>query len=269
MNRILWLFKPKNSKAFTLLEQSLVIAVLAIMAATGSMYFSKTSHKQKYEETNRRINVINDAILAYYLKKTSGTTITNDMFPCPASPTLSQDDIDYGLVTNSGLTCNLPSKNNGYSYGVIPVRSLGLPYYYGYDAWGNRLSYVVKYDNVADVLVDWTDAALAEKLYMIISHGENGNSAFTKSGAQRKASNDDNEIKNSINSTNYSEIASYQNSATYDDVIHTITGSRFMLNLSGGVIPSQTFCTIMREKTYNDDACKTLRNKILTLCPKQ
>ena len=259
----------RRKNAFTLLEQSLVIAILSIMTASGALYYSNSDFQTRHDETIRRISVVHNAIIAYYLKNSAAEAITNDIFPCPADPVLEQQHSNYGVATNNGTTCNLTSKKNNYFYGVVPVTTLGLPFFYGYDAWGNRLSYVLKYDNVADILTNWTDAAMVEKLYMIISHGENGFFAFTKSGAQRKSSNDNNEINNSINASNYNNISAYDQTATYDDIVFAATGSRFMTDLAGGVVPSESFCKLIKEKTYSDNACNMLKNKLLTLCPKQ
>ena len=258
-----------DKRAFSLLEQSLVIAILSLMMATGSLYFKNSDYKYKYDETNRRVKILNNAIISYYLKNSASATISDGEFPCPADPALNQSDTSFGLDSSTGSTCNLSYSNNNYFYGSIPIRDLGLPYFYAYDAWGHRFSYVVKYSNVPDILTDWSENSKTEMLYAIISHGENGYSAYNKYGAKRQVSSDSNELNNSIDSTDYSLVADYNKTSSYDDLVYSITGARFLSELAGGVIPNSILCNVLNNKTYTDNSCVILQNKILTMCPEQ
>lgn len=258
-----------DHRAFSLLEQSLVIAILSIMMATGSLYFKNSDYKYKYDETNRRVKILNNAIIAYYLKNSASETIFDDEFPCPANPDLNQSHSSFGLDSSTGSTCNLSYYNNNYFYGSIPIRDLGLPYFYAYDAWGHRFSYVVKYSNVPNILANWSESSKREMLYAIISHGENGNFAYNKYGAKRQASTNENEKNNSIDSENYSLVEDYNKTSSYDDLVFSVTGARFLSELSGGVIPNRILCNAFNKKIYTDDnsSCVILKNKILTMCP--
>jgi len=134
-------WRHRACAAFSLLELSVVIVIISVVAVMGlegtAMYFDRVA----YQVTQERISVVDDAIARYY--RQFGT------LPCPASQSLVQTDSCYGkgYRVNGGDQCasyaSACSANttSGFRHGDVPVRDLNLPLHYMVDGYGNRLRY--------------------------------------------------------------------------------------------------------------------------------
>ncbi len=135
--------------------------------------------------------------------------------PCPADPTLTLGDPNYGVeIFDTIDTCT--SGNTG----MLPVATLNLHPNMAFDAWGRRLKYVVIGDYVeatiglttvsADTIniknlagTDYNPSGIAENriVLLVISHGENGFGAYLGRGGDPTFTNGSTteELENSQN----------------------------------------------------------------------
>jgi hypothetical protein len=165
------LVKMNNNKAFTIVELSILITIMAIILSQSLVISSRFSEKYKIRETERRMQVIKRALASYYKKK--------EKLPLPADleigdfyaenkkdgdPRKAQNFYAPGAMLNhvndalieypasSGVFYEKYEINNQYHtvkrsgnflYGAVPIIELGLSKEYFSDAWGRRISYVL------------------------------------------------------------------------------------------------------------------------------
>lgn len=124
------------------MELSLVILIVSILIA-GSLSVSMSSiDKARHRESEKRINAIYKAMGSYLL--------ANKALPCPASLLNVKNDSSYGLAGLSGDCNNIAGVYEGSSgnsaelvYGMVPIRTLGLPIEMAEDGFGSKFTYVV------------------------------------------------------------------------------------------------------------------------------
>jgi prepilin-type N-terminal cleavage/methylation domain-containing protein len=131
-------------RGFTLLELSIVLGIISLIAGVGMNMASGALKAADRISTQERLNTIKLALDSF--AKTYG------FLPCPADRTLTTVSANFGLesrnVAGTNCTVTTPATqgvvlaNNAF-YGMVPVRTLGLPDNYGGDAWGDKLTYAV------------------------------------------------------------------------------------------------------------------------------
>lgn len=176
------------NKAFSLLELSIVMVVIAVTLTAGlDLVNDKTS---KLEQTKDRIQEVRDAI-ALYRQRNSGK------MPCPAPLNVSTSDSTFGVAL-SEVNCKLTAVGTGTyrnsTYGVrvggVPINTLGLANKYAFDTYGNKLTYVVTEDAVDGTdtdlgkipIFDANDNIISSPIFLILSHGADGRGAFNING---------------------------------------------------------------------------------------
>lgn len=140
--------KNHNKTAFTLVELSITLLIAGILAVG---YLSYKQFSKKYNliiQTEDKLKVVEDALITFIAK--------NGRLPCPASPSQILTNTTFGkeqLNTSAQpATCNTTNTDiftgdltgDTLYYGTVPVRSLGLADDYMFDAWNNRIGYVVQ-----------------------------------------------------------------------------------------------------------------------------
>ncbi len=131
---------------FSLIELSVVILIISIIAAGMLSISSVNLDADKKQITQKRIQAIYKALGNYVAK--------NYYLPCPASLELAKTDADYGAeegdtaATNTARTCTeagvyKSSDVGNIIYGMVPVAALGLPEDMAVDGFGTRFGYVV------------------------------------------------------------------------------------------------------------------------------
>lgn len=141
----------KNKSGFTLLELAIVLALAGVLLTIGLGIGTAQMDVVKLKATQDKLDKINVALTVYYK--------TNGYLPCPAdgslptaNPSFAKDQtVTHTGLNNSGttavgctgtLTNTAPPTPDVY-IGVVPVRTLSLPDDFLYDAWNNRITYVV------------------------------------------------------------------------------------------------------------------------------
>ncbi len=136
----------KKPSAFSLIELSIVLAIISILVTGALSLSTNNANKEKIRITNERINEVYKAMGIYLAK--------NGKLPCPASVKIDKTNQSYGSAADCSYDCSssFPSsslgiwcaKNNtNVWYGMIPTKTLKLSSDYAEDAFGNRFSYFV------------------------------------------------------------------------------------------------------------------------------
>lgn len=184
-------------RAFSLIELSIIVAVIGIITFPMVEYVSALDRLNSYKETRVKIRTISDALTIYYQSN-------NESLPVPANPNLSLNDPNAYKISSSPLTVN--AEGGDLYYGAIPVHDLGLSSEYLLDGFGNKFSYYITQNltntggNRGTIRVKNFDLNGSENDsagYVIVSHGHDGDGAFNRNGQQNSydsASN--NELKN-------------------------------------------------------------------------
>lgn len=196
-----------NAEGFTLIELSIVILISALIFIPLINMYQAYYKKQFIEKTLTNIDLAQSVI----------GTFSSARYPCPADPSLGPTDAGYGLeqVDASGDCITAPGKVVAVAgartaaqtvvIGAIPVRTLKLTTSAAYlpdesslDGWGNKLLYAVTTSQTkASTYVndEGQIAAIDEGTppratagingdahFVVLSHGSNGNGAYTNGG---------------------------------------------------------------------------------------
>jgi prepilin-type N-terminal cleavage/methylation domain-containing protein len=203
----------KSDNGFTLVEMSVVLAIVALLLGGLLPTISSQMDQQNRRETRKQLEEIQQAL--------TGFAIVNGRFPYPAKPSVASTD----SVNNPGKEDN----TIGTGIGVVPWATLGIK---ETDAWGRRFTYVVThpaFDSTSTPITLTSSgtltinnasvggASLASAIpVVIISHGPNGYGAYLPTGAQIPtvgASADE------IDNTNGTPFVSRENSTDFDDLV--------------------------------------------------
>lgn len=240
------------NQGFSILEQSVAITILSILISQGMMVSERLIDNQKYNETVRRITIVEKAIIAYYLQQTENT---KNHFLCPSGAEIIMSHSDFGkekCFNDDGIITK-----GGYYYGSIPIRSLELPDFYMFDGWGRRMSFVVSQQLNSDS---------NHTLYHIISHGSNGKGAYDQDGFQSVLSENAAEKSNSITTKYTTEITNYVMEEEFDDIVVSKNVIEFIRDISGGILLSKAFCDFLDTDNTSSKECNLLQAKIKSLC---
>ncbi len=195
---------------FSLLEMSIVLAIMGIVLAGLIPSITAQIDQQHRNDTIKQMNDIKDALYGY--------TIVNGRLPCPAKASVATN------AANAGLSdCTL-------TLGVIPWVTLGIS---ETDAWGRRFTYSASSAfitanfslNSNGTLTVKTSATggtnVATSIPAIfVSHGSNGFGAYTTTGIQLSPSLAADEADNSDTDTIF---VSHDFTPTFDDLVMWIS----------------------------------------------
>ncbi|MFN7039198.1 MAG: type II secretion system protein [Alphaproteobacteria bacterium] len=138
--------KSINQSAYTLVELSISLSILALMLVGMLGVFIKKDEVKRYKVTIERMERIEKEIANFADK--------NLYLPCPSQGDTLETDVKFGnnsTITynntnnTSGSNCNLVNQSNATTnfVGMVPVRTLNLPDYYAYDGWDRKFSYSI------------------------------------------------------------------------------------------------------------------------------
>jgi prepilin-type N-terminal cleavage/methylation domain-containing protein len=205
----------KRTDGFTLAELAVVLVIVALLVGSLLVPLSAQMDLRNAADTRRALAEIREALLGY--------AAVNGRLPCPAPATIASGVAGAGLEGGwTALGC--PNQNQA---GVVPWATLGVP---ETDAWGRRYSYRVSPSfsrisptininectaprppppqNAAfalcspgdmNVLATGGGAQIAVRVpAVVVSHGKNGNGAYTVLGTQTPAGADADEVGNQL-----------------------------------------------------------------------
>lgn len=255
--------RPDSAGGFTLTELAVVMAIITLLIGGMIMPLSAQRDGQAANETQKKLAEIQEALL--------GFAIANGRLPCPALANLKTGtDAAAGLEgttgTGSALLCT-------YVVGVLPWATLGVA---ETDSWNNRYSYRVTQEfargatgqtsftgtgcppaanpqSAAFALCSQGDltvktAASASTLAgnspaVVISHGKNGNGAYTSLGTQLPIGTDADEQDNQLTGAAGTTMAnanfiSNTPTATFDDIVTWVSPNvLFNRMIAAGKLP--------------------------------
>lgn len=154
---------------------SLVILGFLIVAALH-MYKSYQSQREVSNEQATRERIV--SALALFAEK-------NDRLPCPADPTLTPDDADFGKEP-AGCSAGGPPPAGAYLTGMVPVSALDLPFRHAADSHSRKLTYAVTQaltktngmNDAAAIQVTNNNGETRLVPFIIVSHGADGKGAI-------------------------------------------------------------------------------------------
>ncbi|MES2961144.1 MAG: prepilin-type N-terminal cleavage/methylation domain-containing protein [Pseudomonadota bacterium] len=226
-----------QKKAYSLIELSIVILIVAILISGALTVFSGSANNTKITTTKTRIDEIYKAL--------GGFLLVNGRLPCPASViAIKSTDATYGVEGTAAGTCTAgggvyASGSSNLVYGLVPVKTLGLPNEYAEDGFEGKIAYIVEKNftasstfknatatatmtltelpgGVSQVITD--DAILA-----LVSYGSNKAGAFNANGTvQNTRSSDSSEMENDLGSSNAYDknlIFDAPDSDVFDDIV--------------------------------------------------
>jgi prepilin-type N-terminal cleavage/methylation domain-containing protein len=209
----------KRYNGFSLIEISIVLLIISSMIGGGLMFFNEYRAKNKRQETFQKMHTIVAAIKNF--------SQTYKRLPCPAdiNATSSVNGWStYGVSLSANDCANNPTyvrDNVITTSGMVPFKSLGLSEDYAIDGWGNRFRFVIGTGNARENVLAQeggsgseftfanfaftadtgrTDGLSPGKLFVLLSHGENGIGAI---GARGQNSNYSLASVGNIDSTGY------------------------------------------------------------------
>lgn len=190
-----------KSCGFSLLELSIVIAIVSVVLGGSVMVSSNIVRHQSYDSTREKLALLQDALVDYQA--------ANGRLPCVSPSTAPVDDPAFGVEIlgggcNGNATIPLGTWRvaNGTEFvriGAFPSRALGLPDQVAADEYGNRYLYAVTESHTsiagfngpglgAIVVRDnapTPNIVSSNASFLLLSHGENASGAFRHaSGAQ-------------------------------------------------------------------------------------
>lgn len=110
-----------SESGFTLIEMVLVLIILGlVITPIFALLATEQTKRKTVEEGNREKTAL--VSLSIFLKK-------NGRYPCPANPSLTPDDNNFGQEFKSGVNCsNTTLSSDGKAYiGALPTSALNLP----------------------------------------------------------------------------------------------------------------------------------------------
>lgn len=141
-----------NIKGFSLIEISIVVLIVSVMASSALSILGKKNNAQNKQRTTEKLEFISRAIQVYFNE--------NRSLPCPAKYNTAVTSSEFGKsISGGGDFCVSPvAVPDGYVFyagdddqanilaGNLPTVDLGIPPEYAFDEWGRRLTYVVDMD---------------------------------------------------------------------------------------------------------------------------
>ncbi|HUW51580.1 MAG TPA: prepilin-type N-terminal cleavage/methylation domain-containing protein [Sulfuricella sp.] len=233
----------RQSSGFTLVEMAIVLVILGLLLGGLLMPLSAQIEGRRISETQKALDEINQALI--------GFAVANGRFPCPALATTPTGSAGAGLEATTGAGAALTCTNvNGV--GVVPWATLGVA---ETDSWGRRYTYRVTVEFARGATGQttfgggcapptnplYTAFALCSQGTMtvlstgggstvssnvpvvVISHGKNGNGAYTSLGTQLPAGADPDELDNQLTTLGTAmannNFISKTPTAAFDDIV--------------------------------------------------
>lgn len=124
-----------NQRGFTLIEMSIVLALVGLIVGVGIFSVGALTDRGKLIQTNTNLDQA-EAALALFVTR-------NNRLPCPADGSLAIGAANYGVEQVTSAVGNVPqSCPIAPSNSVLPWITLGLDEGTSADGWGRRLSYI-------------------------------------------------------------------------------------------------------------------------------
>jgi len=221
-----------TKKAYTLVELSIVLVIIAIFLSSGLNIFTNNIVQTKTVNTKEKLNIIYKSLAEHLM--------TQKRLPCPTLLTTPKD---------SGTSYGSPNATPCSTTGGVPTRVLDLPSD-AEDDFGNKILYVVDarfatssfnvtnfFSNNAlghgNIIISEYNQQQTQPMLLLLSYGANS-CGGTKINAQQNVPCLDNndgadQLQNSDNDTTFTTTSTHPK---FDDVILTKTYYDFLQELN-------------------------------------
>lgn len=190
----------KKLSAYTLLELSVVLMIIAIATAGGGVMFTASLKKHQVQQTQGKLEAVQKALLDF--------RCTYGRLPCPGDLTVDgvgfgnygKDAATPGACTGGSPTANFTSGE--IVAGIVPTKALKLRDEYALDGWGNRIMYAVDRRLTAQgafntllptdtttritVINNGGATITSQAAFVVWSSGENGHGAYPRTGGSTR-----------------------------------------------------------------------------------
>jgi prepilin-type N-terminal cleavage/methylation domain-containing protein len=196
--------KILHPRGYSLVEMAIVISLIGLLVGSALTVGGSKVERKNIAAIDTQLDDVETALYAFYKKY--------DRLPCPASPTLTEADANFGVEDNctsaNPTLADIVQLNDTTAdeqwVGTLPTRSLGLPNNKMYDVWGSRLVYAIDKDfadatktfNSEEGTLAATMLKINDKnnnsvyiadtknpvVYILLSHGKDKRGAYNKSG---------------------------------------------------------------------------------------
>ena len=248
----------KFTQGFTLVEMAIVLIIIGLLLGGLLMPLSAQVESRQISETQKALDEINQALI--------GFAVANGRLPCPAPATTATGSVGAGLEPTPIVAGGCAN-----AAGVLPWATLGVN---ETDSWGRRYTYRVTAEFARTASGQTTFGGvcvpLSNPLYaafalcsqgdttimstaagstvsdripaVVISHGRNGNGAYTSQGAQLATGADADELDNQLTaggtSTTNTTFISKTPTPTFDDLATWVSPNTLMNRMvSAGKLP--------------------------------
>ncbi len=150
------IYHKNQRKAFSLIELSIVIVISSILLTGGLVISVNALNSAKIKLTKDR--------MAEVYKALGNFVIVNKRLPCPAPITDTKSGTStYGvavagtLCATTGVATSTVSGSTNLVRGMLPVKTLGLPFEMAEDGFGDKFEYMV--DAYHTVISDGVNAS--------------------------------------------------------------------------------------------------------------
>ncbi|MBZ0091532.1 MAG: prepilin-type N-terminal cleavage/methylation domain-containing protein [Sulfuricellaceae bacterium] len=247
---------------FTLVEMAIVLVIIGLLLGGMLMPLSAQIDQRKISDTQKTLDEIKEALI--------GFAIANGRLPCPALAATATGSVGAGLEATTGAGSTLACTNVA---GVLPWATLGVN---ELDPWNHRYSYRVTLEfargatgqsiftgtgcppptnpqNAAFALCSQGNITILSAATggstvssnvpaVVISHGKNGNGAYTSQGTQLATSTDVDELDNQLTTggtaTANTNFVNKTPTATFDDLVSWVSASiLFNRMVAAGKLP--------------------------------
>lgn len=236
-----------DSRGFTLMELAVVLVIIALLLGGLLMPLSAQREGEAIRATEKQLADIRDALL--------GFAVANGRLPCPAPAATATGTSGAGLEATTGSGASLACTTVA---GALPWATLGIN---ETDAWTRRYSYRVTLEfargatgqtsftgtncpppsnpqfaafsvcsegDMTILTADSGGSTVSSNVpAVIISHGKNGNGAYTTMGEQLAAGSDTDEIDNQLTTSGTATVStnfvSKNPTAGFDDIVAWIS----------------------------------------------
>jgi hypothetical protein len=137
----------RHQSGFTAVIIASLFIAFAVIAAVAVERNNIVQHITRRDATNEKLTRLSNAIIEYSIANKTGNTL---LYPCPAPLNILSTNTAFGTPAVACHTGALPASIDliGVSAirGMVPVRILspyGITIEDTFDAWGNRIMYVV------------------------------------------------------------------------------------------------------------------------------
>lgn len=130
-------------RSFTLVELSMVLVIISLVSGSIFQIMNRKTEADRIKDTNATLDKIESA-LAHYVA-------INKRLPCPADASQSIFQANFGIATRNTSNDEQCDGTTGFSnptypnlsFGTVPTKSLWIDDKLAFDAWKNKIMYVM------------------------------------------------------------------------------------------------------------------------------